>query len=103
MRIYRLTFAIDKNSDITREARHFPHSLNSLELSVRKEPVAVREMTYPLRIKQSRNNARGGNQSNGESVVVIIIDRPQDDGCDLEDVEWVQYLSNMGVSLRKRC
>jgi hypothetical protein len=55
-------------------------------------------MTYPLRVKQGRNNACGRDKSNGKSVVVIIINGPQDDGCDLEDVEWVQYLSDMAVS-----
>ena len=49
-------------------------------------------MAYPFGIKERLNDTGGGNQCDGECVVVIVIDRPKDNGSDLENIERMQDL-----------
>jgi hypothetical protein len=57
------------------EPRHLPHPLYS-----------------PLGFKKCTENTGDTDDSNSESIIVVIVNWPEQDRGDLEDIEWVKYL-----------
>lgn len=62
------------------EARHLPHPLNR-----------------PLGLDKRRENGRDADDSDRKGVVIVVVDRPEEDGGDLKHIEWVQ---NLAISIR---
>jgi hypothetical protein len=68
-----LTLSVDQNIDVAMEPRHLPHPLDG-----------------PFRLHQRAQNTGDTDERDGERIVVVIVDGPEEDGGDLEDVEWVE-------------
>lgn len=58
--------------------------------------IAFQSRTHLLGFNQRAANAEGGNKGYAECIVVVVVNRPQNDTGDLENVEWVKDLEGIG-------
>jgi hypothetical protein len=79
-RVYQIqgatrTFAVDQNAHIAVEPRHFAHPFDSA-----------------FRLDQCAEDTGNADDGNGKCVVVVVVEGPEHNRGDLEDVEWVEDL-----------
>ena len=55
-------------------------------------------MAYLLGLQESAHNADCRYKSNAKGIIVVIIQRPQDDTGNLEDIEGMDDLHNMSAA-----
>ena len=75
-----LTFSIDEDLDGAVKPGHLPHPLDG-----------------PLGLDKRREDAGHADEGDCEGVVVVVIDRPQEDRGDLKNVEGVQDLYSLST------
>lgn len=58
--------------------------------------------TYGFCLDKSRHNTTDRHEKDCDSIVVVLIHRPEDQAGDLKDIEWVEDLFKISLALPYR-